>query len=181
MSEQALPEEVRERVRSYLVAQAERKTFSELRPAVEEARTQLYGEVDGLSETQAEFQPPGDGEAAWSIKDVLRHCVHEEEGVALRIRALGLGDPARGPSLGRVVGRKDGTLADLIRDLKAANFALEHAVGSVEGKERLDTTAPHPWFGELNCRAWYLFQRVHDGDHTRQIQQIKAHPGFPRP
>lgn len=180
MSEQSLPTEVRERVRSYLTAQAEAKTFAELKPAVEEARLQLFAEVDGLNEAQADFHPSGEGENAWSVKDVLRHCIHEEEGVALRIRALGLGDPTRGSTLGRVVGRKDASLTDLVRDLKAANFALEHAVGSVEGKERLDTTAPHPFFGDLNCRAWYLFQRVHDGDHTRQIQKIKADPAFPK-
>jgi hypothetical protein len=56
---------------------------------------------------------------------------------------------------------------------------LDHAVGSVAGKEQLEPTAPHPWFGELNCRAWYLFQRIHDTDHTRQIQAIKANPAFP--
>lgn len=180
MSERGSAAEGRERVRSYLVSQAEKKSFEELRPAVTEARVQLYAAVEGLSEAQAEYRPAGEGEDAWCVKDVLRHCIHEEEGVALRIRALALGDPARGSSLGRVIGRKDATLADLVRDLKAANFALEHAVGSVEGKERLDTTSPHPWFGELNCRAWYLFQRVHDMDHTRQIEKIKADPGFPK-
>jgi hypothetical protein len=170
-----------ERVRSYLVSQAEKKTFAELRPAVEEARAGLYAAVEGVSEEQAAFRPAsGEGEDAWGIAEVLRHVIQSQEGVALRVRALALGDPARGSTPGRLVGRADATLPELIRDLQAANFALDHAVGSVEGRERLDTTAPHPFFGDLNCRAWFLFQRVHDIDHTRQIEKLKADPAFPR-
>jgi hypothetical protein len=175
-----------ERVRSYLVSQAEKKTFAELRPAVEQARETLLAALDGVSEEQARFKPatalpadPGD-EGAWGIAEVLRHCIQNEEGVALRIRALALGDPARGGAAGRVVGRTNATLPELVRDLKAANFALDHAVGSVEGKEQLDPTATHPFFGELNCRAWFLFQRVHDLDHARQIEAIKADPRYPQ-
>jgi hypothetical protein len=168
-----------ERVRSYLVSQAEKKTFDELRPAVEEARAALLRQLEGVSEAQARFKPRGQGEDAWSIAEVLRHCIQGEEAVALRIRALGLGDPARPGASGRLVGRANASLAELIRDLKAANFALDHAVGSIAGKERLEPTAPHPFFGELNCRGWFLFQRVHDLDHARQIEKIKADPDFP--
>lgn len=170
-----------ERVRSYLVSQAEKKTFEEMKPAVQEARAALFQELEGLTDAQAGFKPPGgEGEDAWSISEVLRHVIQSEEGVALRIRALGLGDPARGSSLGRVVGRANATIPELVRDLKAARFALEHSVGSIEGKEKLEPTAPHPFFGELNCRAWYLFQRVHDLDHVRQVQKIKTEPAFPK-
>jgi hypothetical protein len=171
-----------ERVRGYLVSQAEKKTFAELREPVEQARAGLLAALDGVSDEQAVFKPTAgsEGEDAWCIAEVLRHCIHDQEGVALRVRALALGDPARGYSLGRVVGRSNATMADLVRDLKAANFALDHAVGSVEGKEKLEPTATHPFFGELNCRAWFLFQRVHDIDHTRQIERIKTDPVFPR-
>jgi len=171
-----------ERVRSYLVSQAEKKTFAELRPVVEEARAALLAELDGVSDEQAAFKPTtgGEGEDSWGIAETLRHCIQNEEGVALRIRSLALGDPARGGSAGRVVGRTNASLADLVRDLKAANFALDHAVGSVDGKENLEPTAPHPFFGELNCRAWFLFQRLHDQDHTRQIQKVKADPAYPK-
>jgi hypothetical protein len=168
-----------DRVRGYLTSQAERKTFEELRGPVAEARDGLLAELNGLTETQARFKPAGEGEAGWSIVEVLRHCIHDEEAVALRVRALGLGDAARPGTVGRVVGRGGAGLSDLVRDLQAANFALDHAAGSIGGKEKLEPTAPHPWFGELNCRAWYLFQRIHDTDHTRQVQAIKANPAFP--
>jgi hypothetical protein len=167
-----------ERIRGYLVSQAE-KPFAELRGPVEEARAALLAELNGLTEVQALFKPGGEGEEGWCVLEVLRHCIHEEEGGALRIRSLGMGDAARGSTIGRVVGRGDASLAGLVRDLQAANFAFEHAAGSVEGKENLEATSPHPWFGELNCRGWYIFQRIHDMDHVRQIQRIKATPGFP--
>ena len=43
-----------------------------------------------------------------------------------------------------------------------------------------EPTAPHPFFGELHARAWYLFQRVHDLDHADQINKNKQAAGFPR-
>lgn len=169
-------------MRSYLVSQAERKTFGELRVTVEDARAGLLAAIEGVSEDQAQFKPTplGTGdEDAWSIAEVVRHCIQNEEAVALCVRALALGDQARPASIGRVVGRTNSSLSDLVRDLRAANFALDHAVGSVEGKEKLEPTATHQFFGELNCRAWFLFQRIHDIDHTRQIEKIKADPAYP--
>jgi hypothetical protein len=35
------------------------------------------------------------------------------------------------------------------------------------------------FFGPLHCKAWYLFQRVHDIDHANQINAVKEAPGYP--
>jgi hypothetical protein len=43
----------------------------------------------------------------------------------------------------------------------------------------LANEAHHPQFGLLNYRAWFLFARLHDGDHARQIETIKATDGYP--
>ena len=43
----------------------------------------------------------------------------------------------------------------------------------------LERTHAHMFFGELHCRAWYLFQRVHDQDHTAQIEAVKQAAGYP--
>ncbi len=175
-----MQEDERQRVRSYLVGQAEKKPFRELVQPVDDARTDLMVELYGVSEDQARFQPKGQGEDAWSIVEVLRHVIHNEESVALRIRALALGDPARELPLGRIVGHSKESYRGLVKSLETAREALYHAVSSVRDKERLDTTTAHPFFGELNCRAWFLFQRVHDIDHTRQIQKIKADAAYPK-
>ena len=35
-------------------------------------------------------------------------------------------------------------------------------------------TPPHPFFGDLNCREWAAFQRVHDEDHIQHAAKILA-------
>jgi hypothetical protein len=61
----------------------------------------------------------------------------------------------------------------------------EHSVRYASLPERLppsvnlEMTAPHSNFGELNCRAWFLFNRIHDVDHRTQIEAIQAAPGYP--
>jgi hypothetical protein len=111
--------------------------------------------------------------------EVLRHVVFEEEDVARRILELAAGHPSAGTEIGRLRSREDATLGTLRHDLGEVRRNLFVLIEGIAGSERLDATSPHPWFGELNCRAWFLFQRVHDGDHTRQIQAIKASPAFP--
>ena len=39
--------------------------------------------------------------------------------------------------------------------------------------------SPHPFFGDLHARAWYLFQRVHDQDHAQQVLTNKTIDGYP--
>ena len=43
----------------------------------------------------------------------------------------------------------------------------------------LGSTAPHGTFGDLHCRAWYIFQRIHDADHVTQFRSIREAPDFP--
>ncbi len=52
-------------------------------------------------------------------------------------------------------------------------------LGRLPAAPDLDVTVAHFWFGPLNSRAWFLFQRLHDTDHTGQIAQIRAAEGFP--
>jgi hypothetical protein len=40
-------------------------------------------------------------------------------------------------------------------------------------------TAVHPWFGPLDYRGWFLFSRLHDGDHLQHVVAIKATDGYP--
>jgi hypothetical protein len=39
---------------------------------------------------------------------------------------------------------------------------------------RLEATIPHPFFGALNWRETLLFLRLHDLDHTGQLQKVAA-------
>ena len=42
-----------------------------------------------------------------------------------------------------------------------------------------ETTAPHPFFGPLNCKGWILFNVMHANVHVRQMQRIKNSEGYP--
>ena len=167
------------RARAYLLSEAQRP-FAGIRPALEEARLALEAELQGVSETQARFRPPtGEGEDAWCIAEVVRHVIHVETAMALRVRALALGEePPR--SSGGPGGKEDASLAELRALLQGTRDNLFAAVREVEGKERLDTTTRHAFFGELNCRGWFRLQGLHEEDHTRQIRRLKALPEFPR-
>jgi hypothetical protein len=184
MTQSPFPDDVTARVRSYLTGQAEVKDFARLTRSIEDSRAALLAEVEGLSAAQAAFKPQGDGEAGWCVLEVLRHVVHEEYERADQIEVLALGRArtVEGPKLGVLgaLGARAGSdLAGLVRDLAGARQALLARVGAIAGSERLDTTSLHPWFGDLNCRGWFLFQGLHDGDHMRQIQAIKTAPTFP--
>ena len=60
-------------------------------------------------------------------------------------------------------------------------LALGALVAALPDDAPLDGTVDHDFFGGLHCKAWYLFQRVHDLDHAGQIAQIQAAPGYPAP
>ncbi len=173
----------RERVRSYLVGQAEKKTFAELRPTVDEARAAFLAELEGVSETQAAYRPTegGEGEGAWGIAEVVRHLIQSEERVGRAVQRLGTGGPPGEKAVpGRLVGHEGETMPQLLEALKGSRAQLLQAAESIDGKEDLGPASDHPFFGPLNCRAWFLFQRVHDIDHTRQIQKTKAEAGYPK-
>jgi hypothetical protein len=70
--------------------------------------------------------------------------------------------------------------------LAAAREALEEALkGLLEfidgamAQANVETRLGHFLFGELNALEWAVFQRVHDGDHSNQIQQITSATGYP--
>lgn len=161
-----------EQARAYILEEAE-KPFETLRPVVEDARARLYEALDGVGEAQANVRPDtGEGEDAWCVKEAVRHVIHVETAMALRVRALALGEaPPR--SSGGPGGNEDKSLAELVSILHQTRAALLEAVGAVEGSERLDTTTPHAYYGELNCRGWFRLQGLHEEDHTRQIHRLK--------
>jgi hypothetical protein len=168
--------------RAYLLRQAE-QPFEVLRPALEAARQALRAAVDGVSETQAQFTPAGgEGEDAWGMAEVLRHIGSIEPIMADRIRLLGQGQPTDSltrthPGYLRAVDTR--VLSDLLPLLERTYAQLLAAVDAIAGHERLDTHTPHRRFGELNCRGWLVLHTLHLQDHTRQIERLKASPGYP--
>ena len=67
----------------------------------------------------------------------------------------------------------------LYRDLLRDSVAFSGIATRFPDDVSLEPTAPHPFFGPLHCRAWFLFQRVHDQDHARHVGSIKQAAGYP--
>lgn len=162
-------DDVRERVLSYIRHQA-----SKDRPAiialVTSSQAQLLDVVSGVDEATAS-RAPAEGE--WSIRELLRHVISAEDGVSNIVSGLAVGEPPAGE---RSVGSKvdDDSAAALVERLRGSNQRLLDAIASMPAEPNTTVLAKHPFFGDLNCLEWAVFQRVHDADHAQHAEKILA-------
>jgi len=169
-------EDTRQRLVSYLEHQA-KKDAPALIDLIEGSRTRLIAILDGVSEEQAAFKPAPD---QWSIADVVRHVIAAEEGVARIAESLAQGVVPDGKRLlGSQIPDEGQSLSALVRRLRAARAHLLETVRAWPASPDVEAKFEHPFFGPLDCKAWLTFQRVHDLDHTGQIEQVKAADGYP--
>lgn len=167
----------RARIGGYLNSQGEKYTFTELWPRVVGGRLELLDALQGVSEQQAAFKPADD---EWSIREVAWHALNGSRGVARLVEPMAKGETP--PQRERVDPAREETaqsLAELHAALLSDSVAFGALAQTLPEPPSLEGTAPHMFFGELHCRAWYLFQRVHDQDHARQIAGIKEAAGYP--
>ena len=171
------PDEERERVRGYLLSQGESYDWVDLWPRVIGARLELLAEFDGVSDQQAAFSP---GDDQWSTGEVLHHALNGARSVASVVEYLAKGeqppapqrvDPVRAPA--------EAPFERQRRELAEQSVQFSALVARLPEPPSLALTHPHMFFGDLHCRAWLLFQRVHDQDHAGQVRQIKAAAGYP--
>jgi len=173
----ALPEDARQQVVSYLKHQASKST-SDLLALVERAAGGIEQSLAGVSESQARFRPSPD---EWSVADVLRHVDAAMRGTGRIIKALATGEEAH-PDMDAPPVLEDAgkTLAELRNGVAESYDEVRAAVAVIPDGPAAEATALHPFFGDLNCKEWAAFVQVHSRDHANQIEQVKAHPGFPR-
>ncbi len=173
------------RVRGYLLAQAEKNDFAALWPKVMEQRSALLAAFAELSEVQAAFRPAtgegeGEGEGAWGAADLARHLVASTRNVMGIVDALARGVEAPKDPLGGLGSATFASFAEARRALFDVSLEFAALTGRLPAEPRLDRMAEHGMFGPLNCRAWFLFQRIHDTDHINQIAALRAAEGFPK-
>lgn len=159
----------------------------------------LSGLVDGLTAEQWSFHSD---EGRWSIAECLEHVLRVEN------RILGLiGKKLEGPpdSARAHAPEKDAAIAKIVPDRTSRREAPEPArpigqwpdtrellaefrktrartaqfVAETDGDLR-SYSLPHPAFGDLDCYQWLLMLGLHGERHARQIEEIKADPGYPR-
>ena len=175
------PTEIVERVTGYIRHNATKEPQA-LRGLVQQGHDQFAGLIDGLSEEQGRWKPGAD---EWCALELLHHVVSAKRGVARICQRLASGEQV--PGTGREGDEQDGiTRGEPFASLAEARPAMEAAhqdlLAFIDGPlaaANVETRFNHFIFGDLNCREWAAFQRVHDGDHSGQLEKIKAAPGYP--
>ena len=163
------------RINSYIRHQVA-KGPATIQRMVQQGHQQLVGLIDSLSEEQAHFKPGPDD---WSVLEVLQHAAPAERWVADVCSALARGAPPASRAEAGRMGSDFSSLAAARSALGAAHQELLAFVDNLSPEANRETRFDHPFFGPLNCEEWAVFQRVHNGDHAQQIEQILAAPGFP--
>ena len=175
--------EMADRIRSYIQHNAT-KSPEALHDLVRKGHEQVLGLIEGLSPEQVAFKASADD---WSVLETLRHIVAAKRGVARVCVRLAAGETPGGVGGEGQAQQQDGVMGDEYATLVEARAAMGAAhrdllafVDSLASSQpNLEARFNHFIFGDLNCREWAAFQRVHDGDHSGQIEQIKAALGFP--
>lgn len=165
------------RVRQYLVGEAERRDFFGLWPTVVAGRVRLLETIERVSQAQAEWKPPGE---EWSIVEVTRHALNASRDVLRVIEGLAAGEPVtRDSGPGAQPDDAPFDIAELRQQFAEHSVRFASLPGRLPADHHLELTAPHAFFGDLNCRGWFLFQEIHDADHVNQIGKVTAAPGYP--
>ena len=158
--------------------------------------------VHGLSPEQWKFRT---GEERWSINECVEHVM----GVENRIVGL-IGQKIEGPpdathepdsprpndeEIAKTVTdrthrrqapepvRPTGKwpdAKDLLDEFQNTRSRSGQFVAGCNGDLR-NRFMPHPLFGRLDCYQWLLLLGAHAERHAKQIEEIKAESGFPRP
>lgn len=169
-----LPTEVRDRVVSYMQHQAG-KPHADILALVEKSQQRYIDVVAALSDDAAAKKPAAD---EWSVRELICHVISAERGVASLVHHLARGtqpapsDDTRGagnamPDDGRPFG-------GFVDELRKTNETMLQAIRDLPAAPNLTERAKHPFFGDLNCVEWAVFQRVHDEDHVQHAQKILA-------
>ena len=173
--------EERTRVSAYMTSQAEKYTWLELWPRVVAGRLEFLNAISRVTEEQAAWKPSADD---WSIAEVAQHVLDGSRRTFELIQSLSQG---RTPNLtAQEIGgvdpeKRDAELSweQLLSALTEDSITFATVTRDVPEPPNLERTAEHGFFGHLHGRAWYLFQRVHDQDHARQVAAIQEQDGYP--
>ncbi len=170
-----LPQDVRDRVRSYLQHQG-KKSNEAIAELVAASQQKFLDTIAGVDEDAAARKPAPD---EWSLRELIGHVVSAENGVARLVETLPQGKTVEGTerSAGMQLPDDGRAFADYVTDVRQANTLLLERIAALSPDDDTATTAPHPFFGELNCREWAVFQRVHDEDHAQHAAKIIAAVG----
>jgi hypothetical protein len=169
-----LPADEIQRVRDYLIAQANKLSMPELVEKVRKDTLPLKDLAEGANPAAFKTKPTPDD---WSQAEVWTHILQmNDHGSAAITGILDSGAiPPRTRDILTGETREDlATAADYYATWLDRREALLARALQANGDEHLDIKINHPLFGDLSWREWLLFMRVHDLDHARQLQSVAA-------
>lgn len=155
-----------ERIRGYLQQQAAEKSTAELFERVKEGMGELIASARAVPSALLATNPPGDD---WSPMDCLKHAVQSNLQVAQDVLHVALTGSRPGEPEPELPADRDA----LIAAQEASMESLWAHVSEADPGANLHITWPHPFFGELNWREWFIFLRIHARDHARQMGAMR--------
>jgi len=157
--------------------------------------------IAGLSDKQWRFKPAPD---RWSVAEVSEHIAVSESAIFGMVQSKVMTSPAAPEKRAEVAG-KDETILKMVPDrshkaqapefLKPANrWATQVELTKAFEDSRKATMdyirttnddlrdhfGPHPLLGPLDAYQWILLISAHSERHTKQIEEVKADPNFPK-
>ncbi|WP_343392937.1 DinB family protein [Candidatus Amarobacter glycogenicus] len=169
-----MPAAESERIRAYLIGQAAKLTIPELVEKVRTDSAALKAAGESVPGNQFDARP---AEGEWSAAEVWTHVLEMSEHGARSIAGIIEGGRLPERAADVISGKTRtglGTSAAYWEAYLAIREPLYECVLQAKGDEHLDVKMTHSWFGEFSWREWFLFMRVHDLDHMRQLQAIAA-------
>jgi hypothetical protein len=166
------PDTEAERIRGYLISQANKLSIPDL---VEKVRTDSAALKEAAESVPPEMFTERPGPNDWSAAEVFTHVLDMTDNGARAIEgiiATGAAPPRIRDELRHEQRGDLRSAADYWQAFAARRDRLYERVLRANGDEHLDVKITHPTFGDLSWREWFLFMRVHDLDHMRQLQAI---------
>ena len=169
---QAQTQSENDRIRSYLIAQAAKLTIPELVEKVRTDGAQLKDAAAAIPASRFRERP---AEADWSAAEVWTHVLEMTEHGADSIEGILTSGTRPMQSRDIISGKtREGltTAEDYWNAYVSRREPLYARVLEAAGDEHPEIKMTHPMFGDFTWREWFLFMRIHDLDHVRQLQSI---------
>jgi hypothetical protein len=157
--------------------------------------------IAGLSEKQWRFKPAPD---RWSVAEVSEHIAVSEATIFGLVQGTIMKSPANPDRRAEVAGKDEMVLKmvpDRSHKVQAPEFlkptnrwaTREELTKAFEDSRKAtmdyvrttnddlrDHFGPHPVLGTLDAYQWILLISAHSERHTKQIEEVKADPNFPK-
>lgn len=166
-------EDVRARVTSYIKHQAG-KGPAAVAVIVADSQHRLLDTLSSVDEAVTTRKPAPD---EWCLCELIRHVIDAQHGVSTLVERLASGTEVKVDERRAIGMKKEDTgqpYAEMLDELRASNQRLQDTMAALPAQPDTTLTAPHPFFGELNCVEWAAFQKIHDEDHIQHANKVIA-------